>query len=174
MMFKTQPFVHGTASMSFLIWSTLLVLMLVVLTLDNLMNEVRENSLKCEKTCSNVAITTSKLPSQEVTMNLASRFNEGKPDLSYILTAKESLFGLAKVYEFGAMKYARDNWKRGLTYLTLVSSLMRHLTKFVCGEGVDEESGLPHVDHVLWNAQILSQMFHTRIDMDDRVNDKKP
>ena len=104
-------------------------------------------------------------------MKLAWRFNQGKPDLSFILSAKESLNGLAKVYEFGAKKYARNNWKRGLTYLTLVSSLMRHLTKFVCGEDLDEESKLPHVDHVLWNAQILSEMFHTRKDMDDRTQD---
>jgi len=101
-------------------------------------------------------------------MQLADRHNQGKADLTYVMSAPRSLIGLARVYEFGAKKYARDNWKKGLTYLTLVSSLMRHLLSFISGENLDEESKLPHVDHVLWNAQILSEMYHKRPDMDDR------
>lgn len=103
-------------------------------------------------------------------MQLADRHNAGKPDLTYPLSAPYSLEGLARVYEFGAKKYARDNWKKGLTYLTCAASLLRHLMKFLSGENLDEESKLPHVDHVLWNAQILSEMYHTRYDMDDRTN----
>lgn len=101
-------------------------------------------------------------------MQLANRYNDGKVDFTYVLSAPKSLEGLARVYEFGAKKYARDNWKRGLSYLTLVASLMRHLLKFIGGENLDEESKLPHVSHILWNAQILAEMYYTRVDMDDR------
>lgn len=108
-------------------------------------------------------------------MSLADRYNEGKVDFTYVLSAPKSLEGLAKVYEFGAKKYARDNWKKGLTYLTLVASLMRHLLKFLGGENLDDESKLPHVSHVLWNAQILAEMYYSRPDMDDRkVGKSKP
>lgn len=101
-------------------------------------------------------------------MQLANRYNDGKVDFTYVLSAPKSLEGLARVYEFGAKKYARDNWKRGLSYMTLIASLMRHLLKFISGENLDEESKLPHVSHILWNAQILSEMYYTRKDMDDR------
>lgn len=106
-------------------------------------------------------------------MQLANRYNEGKVDFTYLLSAPKSLEGLARVYEFGAKKYARDNWKRGLSYLTLVASLMRHLLKFIGGENLDEESKLPHVSHILWNAQILAEMYYTRVDMDDRERAKE-
>jgi len=107
-------------------------------------------------------------------MQLANRYNDGKVDFTYVLSAPKSLEGLARVYEFGAKKYARDNWKRGLSYMTLIASLMRHLLKFISGENLDEESKLPHVSHILWNAQILSEMYYTRKDMDDRkVTPKK-
>lgn len=106
-------------------------------------------------------------------MSLADRYNEGKPDLTYNLTAPAAMEGLARVFMYGAKKYARDNWKKGLTYLTCIASLMRHLLKFMAGEDKDEESGEYHVDHIQWNAVILSEMFHTRKDMDDRTQNKE-
>lgn len=98
------------------------------------------------------------------------RFNLGKPKLSYVSTAPAALAGLAKVFQFGAevKGYGKHNWKKGMLITELVDSLDRHKLELINGQNVDEESGLPHVDHLLWNALVLSEMFHTRPDMDDR------
>lgn len=96
------------------------------------------------------------------------RYNEGKPKLSYCLLGAASIIGEAKVWELGEGKYERANWLKCAPYTEVADSLLRHLTAFLNGEDLDAESGLPHADHVLTNARMLSQSFHTRKDLDDR------
>lgn len=98
----------------------------------------------------------------EEVKELAMRFNQGKPQLSYILSAGYAIEGAAAVMENGAKKYARDNWKKSFPKEQLIDSMVRHLTKFMNGEELDDESGLPHVDHVLCNALFLAYHYNGR------------
>jgi hypothetical protein len=101
----------------------------------------------------------------------ADRYNSEKPELSYILSAPGALKGLAEVFSYGATKYSRDNWKKGFWQNQLLDSLMRHLLAVANGEELDLNpetgkadngySGLPHVDHLLWNALILAEQYRT-------------
>lgn len=99
----------------------------------------------------------------------ATRNNGGKPKLSMILDASEALYGAAQVLEFGEKKYARGNWLKGLDTVEIMDSLLRHLVAYNSGENRDEESGLPHVDHVLVNALFLAQMYRYGASFDGRT-----
>jgi len=84
---------------------------------------------------------------------VADRHNNGKP--LYSLLPLESLEGVVRVLEFGAKKYAKNQWKLGLTEESCLDSMMRHLSKELEGIKLDEESGLEHIDHMICNLLFI-------------------
>jgi len=98
----------------------------------------------------------------------AMRFNEAKPKLSYLLTMPNAVQGVAKVFEYGADKYAPHNWKNGMPFTEVADSALRHLTAFLAGEDNDPEFGLPHTDHALWNLMALAEYHRTHSQFDNR------
>ena len=62
----------------------------------------------------------------------------------------------------------RGNWRKGLSHTQTSDCLLRHLTKWLAGEDNDDETGLPHLDHVLVNALFLSELSRTHPELDDR------
>lgn len=97
----------------------------------------------------------------------ALRYNKDKTQLSFVLEAPNALKGTSDVLTFGAAKYARRDWKKGMPKEEVIDSLMRHLVKYMNGEFLDEESTLPHVSHILTNALFLAE-FELRGDYNVR------
>jgi len=95
-----------------------------------------------------------------------SRYNNGKPKWSLI--DFKSLVSLVKVLEFGATKYGKFNWTKGLLTTEICESMLRHIFAYLDGEDKDEESGLPIEGHIFCNAMFLSYMIKNRPDLDDR------
>ncbi len=95
-------------------------------------------------------------PLDETLMKSALRFNEGKP--KWTLVHFNSLVPLVRVLEYGAKKYAPYNWQNPMSRMDILDSMQRHMAKLIDGEENDEESGLPHVGHILANAMFYS--FH--------------
>jgi hypothetical protein len=90
----------------------------------------------------------------------ALRYNQGKTQYSYIdLTCFQYT---AQVLEFGAVKYDRDNWRKGMQTSKILDSLLRHIAAIQRGEVVDPESGLPHIGHIGCNVMFLGNDKNTQ------------
>ena len=102
----------------------------------------------------------------------ADRANEGK--LQWSLVDFESFEPMVRVLEFGAKKYSRDNWKKGLPVRSIIESLLRHTFAFLRGEDNDPESGISHIGHMMCNLMFLSYVMRTkREQFDDRRDEIK-
>lgn len=81
----------------------------------------------------------------------AVKLDNGKTNWS--LVPFDSVEEVAKVLEFGATKYAANNWKvgSGLGTIRVLNSALRHIFAFLRGEQIDPESGLSHLSHAACN-----------------------
>lgn len=95
-----------------------------------------------------------------------TKFDAGKAPLH--MCPEEAFIGMAKAFEYGAKKYDRWNYKKGIHYTRINDSLMRHLLAYMSGEDIDPESGLPHTNCILANAAMLEYMRVNRKEFDDR------
>lgn len=82
-----------------------------------------------------------------------TKYDDGKPRLAEMIKDFAiPLMEVCSVWEFGANKYSKSNWKLvkdGETRYT--NALLRHLVQEEYNE-YDEESRLRHATHVAWNA----------------------
>jgi Domain of unknown function (DUF5664) len=99
------------------------------------------------------------------------KLDSNKPDLSLIPT--DAIWGTAAALSYGANKYARHNFRKGIAYSRLVAAAMRHLTAWNEGEELDSESGLSHLDHAMATLAMLKFMSVNKTEMDDRFKVEK-
>ena len=94
----------------------------------------------------------------------------GKPRLELIPT---SLYeSLGKVLTSGAEKYGEWTWTR-VSADRYVGALLRHLCRYMDDpEGLDEDSGLPHIAHVLCNAMFLNHFVLSKLHLAEKNEEK--
>lgn len=86
------------------------------------------------------------------------KFDEGKPTVGEMLKDfAPAIRDVARVWEFGATKYGKSNWKDlDNAEDRYTNALIRHLLAEE-EEDFDNESKLLHATHVAWNA--LARLF---------------
>lgn len=89
----------------------------------------------------------------------AERYNQNK--IEYSLLDFECLKPCAEVLAFGAKKYSRDNWKKGMPREEILDSLLRHIGALLNGQELDPESGITHIGHIQANAMFLANKNNT-------------
>ncbi len=104
---------------------------------------------------------------REVAPAVAEHYDAGKPQLA--LLPLEALTEIAKVFEFGANKYkSMHNWRKGMAWLKLANSTLRHVNAWIWGETNDKESGLNHLAHAACDLCFLLTYTATNKGTDDR------
>ena len=85
--------------------------------------------------------------------------DNGKPKLT--LVPRQIIFDIARVREYGNDKYPEggpDNWKN-VEKERYRDAAFRHFMKYLDDpDGVDAESGLPHLWHLACNIAFLCEM----------------
>lgn len=86
-------------------------------------------------------------------MKEGDKYDNGKPPVAeMLLDFDDSIMEISKVWDFGARKYAKDNWKKVPDAKNrYMNALCRHLLQSK-NEPVDSESGLSHLAHACFNA----------------------
>lgn len=86
-------------------------------------------------------------------MSEGLKFDKGKPRLAeMIIDFRIPLEEVCRVWEFGADKYEKSNWKKVDNAIDrYTNAMLRHLVA-EDNNTFDDESKLKHAAHVAWNA----------------------
>jgi hypothetical protein len=78
--------------------------------------------------------------------HVGPKFDKEKPD--YTLLPWDAVEDVVRVLDFGAKKYARDNWKYvDDAHNRYLAAAFRHMSAYAQGEQTDAETGLSHMAH---------------------------
>jgi hypothetical protein len=105
-------------------------------------------------------------PGKVIQHDAGVKHDQDKPALNLI--PSEMLEQLGQVLSFGAKKYGKSNWKKGIEHSRLIAATMRHIAAYNRNEDTDPESGLSHLAHAVCNLSFLIWMKQHKPDLDDR------
>lgn len=96
--------------------------------------------------------------------------DQEKPDLSLI--PREAMWEMGKALTYGAKKYGRYNFREGIDITRCTSAAMRHITQFLDGEDIDEETQCIHLGNAMAGLAMALWMFKNKPEHDDRWRKK--
>jgi hypothetical protein len=91
----------------------------------------------------------------EIRTTSATGGQKGVKPERFSLMPRAGLAWVARVFGFGASKYADHNWRHGYEWSKSFDALERHIQAAKDGETYDEESGLPHLAHAGFHVLVL-------------------
>lgn len=103
-------------------------------------------------------------------LKVGHKDDRGKADVT--LLCWESIEGAAYARMEGGMDYGTFNYQKGMTFRRIMGACFRHLGAILRGEDTDPKSGLPHVDHLAAEVNMLGWLMRNRKDLDDRADGK--
>ena len=96
----------------------------------------------------------------------ASHLDEGKCPVE--LVAPSLVRAVGDILAYGATKYDKDNWRKGMKWRRLYGSIQRHLMAWLDKEDNDPESGLKHLAHAACDIAFLIEYEQKELGEDDR------
>lgn len=101
------------------------------------------------------------------TTTTADHFDDGKVRVE--LVPYDALQEVAKAFGYGAKKYGDYNYLKGMPWLKLFGSTLRHLFKWSVGEDLDAESGESHLAHAGCDILMLIVYSQRKLGTDNRA-----
>ena len=83
----------------------------------------------------------------------ALRYDQNK--LQTGLIPVPALLELCMVFTKGAVKYAPENWRKGMLWSRIYTPMMRHFFKWLLGQRRDKEINCHHLLQVAWGCVVL-------------------
>lgn len=84
---------------------------------------------------------------------------------------------IEEVYKYELVDDAKDNWRKGLSWMDTLDSHDRHIEAFLSGEDMDSELKTYHLANAIWNLTTILEMYKIFPQGDDRphkyLNNKK-
>lgn len=97
-----------------------------------------------------------------------TKLDDGK--LRHDLLPPDALNEVARVFTFGANKYAARNWENGMDWGRVYAAQQRHMMAFWGGEMYDPETGMLHTAHASFGTLVLTAYSLRGIGKDTRAN----
>ena len=94
-----------------------------------------------------------------------TKYDSGKWDPTIV--SPDMIHAIAKVMEFGAQKYGRDNWRKCENPEKLLAATLRHIHAHQKGEVLDTDSDLPHLHHALCNLAFIAHFKELELEAAD-------
>lgn len=94
------------------------------------------------------------------------KYDQGKPDLSILPI--EALEAMAAAFTYGAKKYQRNNFKKGIEVNRTLAAALRHIYAKLNKQDFDIESGVDHLGHALAAIAMAIYTLKHKPELDDR------